>query len=192
MSATLCRVLLYTSLAYDAVNTVTIELSTPRSIAPSAVLFCFTDSSFDQKADLAVQSLKAGGDLWQAAPGRELAASPSDETGLVSGFVNGFKVEVSDLDGALRGDPYYDASYTVHRCNKACTTTVASVAGFAWDVAADHLLFTDTMTWWWINPERHCQQDCSSQAHQQPTAAKAQASVCPSQVCTVNSLQSPG
>jgi hypothetical protein len=106
----LCRLLWYSSLAYDCKTNVTLELSTPRSTAPDAVLLCLMDpSAIQAKGQVAVQSLQQGGDLWQQAGGRELVV-PAAESAEASSS-SAFSIEVSDSATELASDPYYTSSY---------------------------------------------------------------------------------
>jgi len=121
MVASVCRVLLFSSLAFDTANEVTLEFATPRgtSAGDHGYAFCLTDAAFQQSADsVAVLALLEGGD--QFAASEQLVAShnvssafraPAQAWGLDW-------VSVASLHDVLGTDPYYGSSYRVFRCPK--------------------------------------------------------------------------
>lgn len=111
----LCRLLWYSSLAYDCQTNVTLELSTPRNTAPDGILVCFMDpSAVQMKGQVAVQSLQQGGDLWQQAGGRELITPAADSSEAASS--SPFSIDESDSVTELASDPYYSSGYASEWC----------------------------------------------------------------------------
>jgi hypothetical protein len=110
----LCQVLWFSSLAYDTINTVTLELSTPRNTAPDSVLLCVNNEFSQSLRDLAVKSLQQGGTIWQTA-GRELIPAAPRDWNSSSFFSESAQhlapVSMVDASAVLRSDPYYAASF---------------------------------------------------------------------------------
>lgn len=115
----LCRLLWYSSLAFNTTNLITLELTTPRSTAPDGLLLCFNDACFVSQSDqVRVQSLQLGGSLWVPGEERQLIGSEWEASAFFQTSTDKYlgPVHATDVVTALAGDPYYAASYTVQRC----------------------------------------------------------------------------
>jgi hypothetical protein len=115
ISALVCRILLYTSLAYRAINEVTLELSTPQGgVAPDSILFCSDNPTVTfTKASTSVTSLLEGGSIFERTE-KQLISQPTDWTSS-SFFLGGSQavdpLEVCFPQDALHGDEYYNRTY---------------------------------------------------------------------------------
>jgi hypothetical protein len=144
----LCRLLWYSSLAYDCKSNVTLELSTPRSTAPDAVLFCSRDSSAIQSsAQVALQSLQQAGDLWQQAGGRELIVHAADSTEAPAS--GAFSIAMFDPARELATDPFYASGYALDWC--ACFAALTATQQHAC-----HNLSTIASIMYWLTKFLYC------------------------------------
>jgi hypothetical protein len=117
-----CRILLYTSLAFSAKqNSITIELSTPAAAAPDGMLLCATDARYRfVREDVSVSSLLEGGDIWQLTEEEQIAPTLSDWQNApwlqaTSGQWGLQPVEVASAGDVLGTDPYYSRSFVSGR-----------------------------------------------------------------------------
>jgi hypothetical protein len=75
LDGVLCRILLYTSLAFSTPNLITVELSTPRFVAPHGVAFCLNSSAFAQTpGSVSVASVQRGGSVWAQTEKEQIAS----------------------------------------------------------------------------------------------------------------------
>ena len=117
VSTLLCRILLYTSLAYRTINEATFEISTPQGVAPHSLLFCSDNPLVTfTKASTSVTSLLEGGSIFDRTE-VQLISQPSDWSS--SSFFLGTSpaldpLEVSSAADALHGDEYYSRTYPAH------------------------------------------------------------------------------
>jgi hypothetical protein len=119
-----CRILLYSSLALDTRNNVTIELSTPAAAAPDGVLLCFAagaapDFNFTHEA-VSVVSLQEGGTIWRRDEVEQIPAGGGQDWRAAAWFQPAGRwglapVKATRAAGVLRTDAYYSGSYVGRR-----------------------------------------------------------------------------
>ncbi|KAK3260166.1 hypothetical protein CYMTET_30861, partial [Cymbomonas tetramitiformis] len=110
----LCRVLLYSNLAYEALNTVTLEMSTPYYVEPNGLLLCFTTPDFYFVPDnFTVTGLEEGGDQFTQGTTFFSTGSIAESTS----FFQSTKrwqhraTEFGTIPDVLGTDAFYAASY---------------------------------------------------------------------------------
>lgn len=118
VSGVLCRLLWYTSLAFETSNLITIEFTTTRRIAPDGLLLCFLDNTFVQQNQLvAVQSLQQGGSIWQQGDERQVAGADWKSSDFFTTHLSDYisPITATDVVSALASDPYYNISSSFSR-----------------------------------------------------------------------------
>eukprot|EP00879_Flechtneria_rotunda_P005094 GHRR01005372.1.p1 GENE.GHRR01005372.1~~GHRR01005372.1.p1 ORF type:complete len:506 (+),score=128.62 GHRR01005372.1:75-1592(+) len=114
LGGALCRVLWFSSLAYQTLNSVTIELATPRS-ALDGLAFCFVDQGFALAPDtVAITSIGEGGDIWNPSAQQSLSVTDCFGSCLLNGNGNQ-PLSVTNVTDILGSDPYYASSYYLTR-----------------------------------------------------------------------------
>lgn len=113
----ICRLLLMSSMIYNAINYVTIEFQTPQNVAPNGMLFCLNDTAFQIARSFSVVTLKEGGSIFKQ--DEATVISESDEWTLSPFFLPTLSkagqlgaAEFGTLDQFLATDPYFASSYT--------------------------------------------------------------------------------
>mmetsp|Transcript_8823 Transcript_8823/g.25421 ORF Transcript_8823/g.25421 Transcript_8823/m.25421 type:complete len:512 (-) Transcript_8823:93-1628(-) len=117
LNTALCRVLLISSLAFNARNDITLEFSTPPYVAPSGMLFCFvsTPQLVLSPGSAYVVSLSAGGDQFNYDE-QEMSSVAGEQN--ADNRAPGWPlstVEVGTIPDLLGTDPYYAHSYNHRR-----------------------------------------------------------------------------
>lgn len=140
----MCRILLYSSLAYSTTNKITVELSTPRPLNTSlptnvdGISFCYNGhSSLGSAANIHISSLEEGGNISQQIEQKLINTSSSWNTS--SFFQSSARWQINPIESGtvfdiLGSDPYYSSSYT--RTRYACP----ELHGLLGDILAGHLL----------------------------------------------------
>eukprot|EP00877_Chromochloris_zofingiensis_P003441 jgi/Chrzof1/13098/Cz07g19210.t1 len=118
----MCRILLYSSLAYSTTNKITVELSTPRPLNTSlptnvdGISFCYNGhSSLGSAANIHISSLEEGGNISQQIEQKLINTSSSWNTS--SFFQSSARWQINPIESGtvfdiLGSDPYYSSSYT--------------------------------------------------------------------------------
>ncbi|KAK9810019.1 hypothetical protein WJX72_003492 [[Myrmecia] bisecta] len=119
LSGLLCRVIVYTNLTYDAVNTVTLELATPRFVDPHGMQLCMPSSyTVDSDHGFALTSLQEGGN--QTSPGSDTVelipsgAAPAD-VNFFSTAAEHQPMQFGTLNSTLATDRYFSRSFIIKR-----------------------------------------------------------------------------
>lgn len=112
----ICRILLFSSVAFNDMNTITVEFNTPAFVSPDSMLFCFTDLTFQfgTQQGFSLQSLLQGGDIFTQTQ-QELLTPYSQFLGssLHPDALDG--MEYGSISDVLGSDRYYGGSYTAQR-----------------------------------------------------------------------------
>jgi hypothetical protein len=116
----LCRILWLSSLAFENgldTNQISIELSTPASLAPHGIGLCFTNSAYIQKQQsLSVVSLQEqGGGSWRELLQQQPQPANSWRSSSFFSNRNGLQdpIEVGTATALLSSDSFFDSSYAV-------------------------------------------------------------------------------
>jgi hypothetical protein len=112
-----CRILLYSSLAYESLNTIVLEFVTTNHVAPDAMAFCALMPAATSQST--VNFLKEGGSQFQGAA----AELVTDPTNLLSNSFfsssqhwNTAPLHYASMSDLLGADPYYSSPHSNQRC----------------------------------------------------------------------------
>lgn len=125
LGSVLCRLLLYTSTAFNTLNTLSVEFQTPPHISPRSMLFCFNDTSFAlNKTSFAVNTLTEGGSIFSLTEQTILSGGKDfnrstffTQAKVATGALQ--PIEYGSLREVLATDPYYARTYLNERCARS-------------------------------------------------------------------------
>jgi hypothetical protein len=123
--SSLCRVLGISSLAYNALNTVSIEFATPGGpgVADDGYALCFSDTAWVVSPDsLQVHGVREGGD--QFSDTTNALSAPNGVLVHQNGSIWTDDVEFLSLHDVLSTDPYYASSFRTYRCARSLTSAL--------------------------------------------------------------------